>query len=329
MSIIRAADLTNQTPERTIQVELSTRSRRHLGDSRPGQLLHCLRPYLNGRENELRGGYLVPFVTRQMLAADLSDLGVAEGSVVLAHVSLSRIGRVIGGEQAVIEALLEVLGESGTLVMPAQSWQLCDPAYLNEPDVPHEVWQLVRDNLPAYDPAVTPTRTMGAVAELFRTNPGAVRSGHPHRSFAAVGPKATEIVSVHDLDSPNGERSPLRTMYDLDAKTLLLGVGHSKSTILHLAEHRSGTLTETVRNGAPLLIEGQRQWVEYDETAVHDDDFETVGADFAQETGLQRDGRVGEAPARLLPQRALVDYAAHWFAEHRRTGHPDRALDTP
>ena len=161
---------------------------------------------------------------------------------------------------------------------------------------------------------------MGAVAELFRSLPGAVRSSHPHRSFAALGPHAAQIVAVHDLDSPNGERSPLKAMYDLDGHTLLLGVGHDKSTILHLAEHRSGTLTETMRNGAPVLVNGRRQWVEYAEIVVQDDDFDEVGADFARETGQQRVGGVGDATARLVPQRPLVDYAARWFAQHRPAG---------
>jgi aminoglycoside 3-N-acetyltransferase len=108
-------------------------------------------------------------------------------------------------------------------------------------------------------------------------------------------------------------------MYDMNGFTLLLGVGHAKSTILHLAEHRSGTLTETARNGAPLLIDGNRQWVTYDEVVVHDQDFDQVGAAFTQDTGLGRSGRVGEAAAQLMPQRPLVDYAARWFAENRAT----------
>jgi aminoglycoside 3-N-acetyltransferase len=256
-------------------------------------------------------------VTVEQLVEDLGALGIARGSVVLAHTSLSRLGRVVGGEQAVIAALLQAIGPAGTLVMPSQSWQLCDPEYLNDPDVPPDVWPLVRDHLPAYDRAVTPTRTMGGVAELFRSLPGAVRSGHPHRSFAALGPHAAEIVAVHDLDCPNGERSPLKAMYDLDAWTLLLGVGHDKSTIMHLAEHRSGTLTRTVRNGAPLLVGGRRRWVGFDETLVEDDDFDDVGAAFARETGLERTGRVGDATARLVPQRALVDFASEWFTAHR------------
>lgn len=265
-----------------------------------------------------KGRRRVDIVTRDDLITDLRDLGVEDGMVVLAHTSLSRLGNVVGGEQAVIEALLTAVGRSGTVVMPAQSWQLCDPAYLAESaDPPQEMWQTIRDHLPAYDPAVTPTRTMGAVAELFRTIPGALRSGHPHRSFAAVGARAGEIVAVHDLDCPNGERSPLRTLYDLGAWTLLLGVGHDKSTILHLAEHRSGTLHETVCNGAPLLIDGVRQWVEYDEIVVQDHDFDEVAAAFAHDIGLQRTGRVGQAVAQLVPQRDLVDYAAQWFRRHR------------
>ena len=256
-------------------------------------------------------------VTTEGLVNDLRMLGVAEGSIVLAHVSLSRLGRVIGGEQAVVQALLEAVGTTGTLVMPSQSWQLCDPAVLGEPGISRENWPLIREHLPVYDPATSPTRTMGAVAELFRTFPGVRRSAHPHRSFAAHGPLTERVLAVHDLDCPNGERSPLRAMYDLGAFTLLLGVGHAKSTVLHLAEHRSGTLGATERNGAPLLIDGQRRWVEYEEVIVHDHDFEQVGADFARETGLARTGRVGQAHAHLVPHRPLVDYAARWFAEHR------------
>ena len=130
---------------------------------------------------------------------------------------------MIGGEQAVLEALRAAVGAPGTTVMPSQSWQLCDPASNNKPDVPREWWPTIRSNLPAYDPARTPTRTMGAVAELFRTQPGMLRRSHPHRSIAANGPNAHRITARHHLDCPAGERSPLAVLYDLDAWALLLG----------------------------------------------------------------------------------------------------------
>lgn len=257
-------------------------------------------------------------VTRVSLVRDLRRLGVPPGVTLLVHSSLSALGWVVGGEQTVLLALRDVIGARGTLVMPTQSWQLCDPAYLNDPAIPRTWWQRIRRSLPAYDPQSTPTRTMGAVAELFRTQPRALRSGHPHRSFAAAGPRAGEIVAHHVLESPVGEQSPLRALYDLDTMVLMLGVGHDKMTALHLAEHRCEYPGKHhVRNGAPITVDGRRQWREWEELWVADDDFDAVAVAFAASTGLQRSGPVGEAQAHLVPMRALVDFAAKWFPEHR------------
>lgn len=253
-------------------------------------------------------------ITRTSLAADLERLGVRPGGVLLAHVSLSRLGWVVGGEQAVVLALEDALGPRGTLVMPSQSWQLCDPAYLQ--DRPAHEWDAVRDALPAYDPAWTPTRTMGAVAEALRTQPGAVRSGHPHRSFAAHGPRAAEVVRRHDLADPVGEGSPLAAVHRLDGQVLLLGVGHDKNTSLHLAEARSGLPVRTVPNGAPLLVAGVRRWVAFEEPVVDDADFAEVGTHFAAAGGV-RSTQVGATLGQLMDQRALVAHAAAWFVRHR------------
>jgi len=257
-------------------------------------------------------------VTRERLVADLKDLGVREGMVLLVHTSLSAIGWVVGGEQTLLEALSEVVGDEGTLVMPTQTWQLCDPAYLNEAQVPRAWWPRVRESLPAFDVARTLTRTMGAFAELFRSQPSTLRSSHPHRSFAAAGPHARHVVGTHDLDSPVGEQSPLKPMVELEGWVLLLGVGHKKSTTLHLAEHRCDYPGKhSVRNAAPVMVDGKRTWVEWVELWVADDDFEQVGAAFAESSGLVRSARVGEAPAQLMPQRDLVEFATSWFPLHR------------
>lgn len=90
----------------------------------------------------------------------------------MVHTSLRALGYVVGDEQAVIEALRTAVGPTGTRVMPAQSWQLCDPAFLNESDVPQEWWPTIRNHLPVYDAARTPTRTMGAVADRRRHGRG-------------------------------------------------------------------------------------------------------------------------------------------------------------
>jgi aminoglycoside 3-N-acetyltransferase len=89
-------------------------------------------------------------------------------------------------------------------------------------------------------------------------------------------------------------------------------------TALHLAEHRCEYPGKHyVRNGAPLTIGGRREWCEWDELWVADDDFDAVAGAFATATGLERSGPVGGARAHLLPMRELVDFAAVWFPAHR------------
>ena len=169
-----------------------------------------------------------------------------------------------------------------------------------------------------YDPLTTPTRTMGAVAELFRSIPGSVRSAHPHRSFAANGPMTEGIIGRHDLESPVGEGSPLRALYEAESRIVLLGVGHAKSTGLHLAEHRTNYPGKhQVRNGAALLEDGRRVWRSWDELWVDEHDFEEVARAFAEQTSLQRSGRVAQASAYLVPMAEIVDFAAAWFPNHR------------
>jgi aminoglycoside 3-N-acetyltransferase len=253
------------------------------------------------------------------LTTDLRALGVTAGMTLIVHSSLKAIANwVIGGAQAVILALEAAIGEEGTLVMPTMSGELSDPADWQHPPVPSAWWELIRQEMPPFMADLTVTREMGLIAETFRKQDGALRSSHPRTSFAARGKHAAEITANHRLESALGEDSPLARIYDLNGHVLLLGVGHGNNTSLHLAEERAHYPGKRMmRIGAPLLVDGERRWIVVEELDGDDGDFVQIGADFTQDSGLVRQGKVGQATALLMPQRPLVDYGVRWMEQRR------------
>jgi aminoglycoside 3-N-acetyltransferase len=249
--------------------------------------------------------------TRESIVGDLRALGVAPGAVVLAHSSLSALGYVSGGPVAVVQALMDALTPEGTLVMPAHTGDYSDPANWQHPPVPATWVPVIRATMPAFDPRITPTRGMGCIAETFRSWPGALRSSHPHVSFAAWGRHARQVVEGHSLDRALGEGSPLARVYELDGAVLLLGVGYDNNTSFHLAQYRVPGMAE-LEEAAPILQDGRRVWKTYADIEMDTEDFAAIGEAF-EGAGHVRAGPVGAGTARLFGQRAAVDFAATWL----------------
>ena len=161
---------------------------------------------------------------RPLTVDDLADgfrlVGVRAGQTALVHAALRTFGPVEGGAETVVDALLRVLGPTGTLVAPAFTFV-------------HEV-----EKAPVIDPATDPSE-MGAVTEAVRRRPSARRSTAFRHSFAAVGHRADTIAGVDPALAPFDLRSAFGVMLALDTQVLLLGVTYSNSTSHHFAEWMS------------------------------------------------------------------------------------------
>lgn len=250
--------------------------------------------------------------TLASLEADLKHLGVKQGDILLVHTSMKAIGFVSGGAQAVIEALCKAVGEEGTIVMPAQSGDWTDPAEWEAPAVPEAWHEEIRQSMPAYHPAKTPTRGIGTVPELFRTFPGVIRSNHPAVSFAAGGKDAKSLMADHSLAYGLGESSPLRKLEDAEAKVLMLGADYDATTCFHLAEYRQPELP-VIEKGAPILNEqGERVWTKYEEIKTQEDRFLLCGKAMEHLIKVQS-GKIGSAESRLFSLPEAVEFAADWL----------------
>ena len=251
--------------------------------------------------------------TLDSLVTDLTALGLRPTQTVMVHSSLGKVGYTVGGPVVVVRALLHVLTSEGTLVMPAESPSMSDPAHSSDPRIDPEWHDLIREHLPVFDPRTTPT-TMGAIPEAFRTYPGTHRSGHPLVSVCANGPHAETITAEHPLEFCEGRGTPFERLHDLDADTLLLGVGFDRCTSLHYAESLV-TRRRTALSRFPIMQDGERVWVEKQDMAadngVH---FPTVGKRILEKV-LVRSGHVGDAECLLFSTTALVDFAEAYFQD--------------
>lgn len=223
-------------------------------------------------------------IARRRLIEQLRTLGVERAGVLVVHTSFRAVGPVEGGPSGLIEGLREVLGPSGTLVMPSMNGS-------RRPE--------------PYDPARTPTRGMGIVAESFWRMPETFRGDHPTSSFAASGPLARQITAPQPLSPAHGLDSPIGRVYQLGGSVLLLGVGHDSNTTIHLAE-RMAQVPYLVPKWTTVLRDGAAERVEFGEIDHCCRNFRLVD-DWLRERGLQIEGKVGHASARLMESRNVID----------------------
>lgn len=249
-------------------------------------------------------------ITREDIENDLRALGVVPGDCLMVHSSLASLGHVLGGAPEVVRALLSAVGAEGTLVMPAFSPDVSDPASWAEPPPPADL-DRARANVPTFDAGATPT-TMGVIPETFRCWPGTLRGTHPQVSVCAQGRLAAQIVEPHPLAWGQGAGSPFERLARQDARLLLLGVGFNRATLLHFAESTLPNRRTKTRR-IPVNDSFGRRWIEVPDVGNDmNTHFPAIGEQFVA-AGLAVTGRVGCAHAILASSSRLVAFAAEYL----------------
>jgi aminoglycoside 3-N-acetyltransferase len=161
--------------------------------------------------------------TKSDLVDQLKSIGINDGDVLLVHSSLSKIGFIENGPKDFVDALLEVVGSEGHILMP------------NSPNVSFQLEYI--QQLLVFD-VQNEVSKLGAITEYFRKLPNAIRSEHPTEPVSCIGPNADFFVGNHFGNiTPYNENSPFYKVSQMKGKILYVGVTlDNAGTNLHTLE---------------------------------------------------------------------------------------------
>lgn len=225
----------------------------------------------------------------QVLVQSFSTLGIQQGDRIVVHSAFRNLGPIEGGADTLIDALLTCIGKEGLLVVPTFTY-----------------------NNPTFDTESTPSRT-GVFTELLRKREGSIRSLHPTHSVAAFGKGAEEVCKGHHLVPGLGIDSPLDRVAQSGGSILLLGVGHTSNSTMHVAEayarvpYKDIPFNPTWPTRIPVTSAGTATL----EVEVYDPpgcsrSFGSIEASLRQRAVI-KDGAIGKALVQLMPGQAVID----------------------
>ena len=220
----------------------------------------------------------------ELFKGQLIDLGLKPGDTVLVHASMKALGTSRTPEE-VINDIQDVLGEEGTLLFPALTYEN------------------VTAEQPVFDSRTTEP-CVGLLARTFWRMPGVERSVHPTHSVCALGRLAHTLTVGHAMDDTAvGPHSPFMLLPVYGGKLLFIGDVLHACTMMHGIEDI--VLPPYIRRvNTRFTVDGQeREYIGGDDYGWGSE-FQRIG-EMLEEPDIRR-GTLGEGPATLIDSRALL-----------------------
>jgi aminoglycoside 3-N-acetyltransferase len=178
-------------------------------------------------------------VTKAQASEALQAVGVKTGDGLLVHSAIHFLGRPVGGPQLYFEAIMEVIGEQGTLCVPTFNFAFTKSQ--------------------VYDPQQTPSAGMGVFSEIIRQLPEARRTTHPMQSLAVIGKYRDDLTS-RDTPCAFDDDSAFDRMLQLNFKLLLLGADIQAVALIHYSEQRADVPYRHWKDfTGPVIVNGRTE----------------------------------------------------------------------
>lgn len=162
-------------------------------------------------------------ITVESLVKDLHTAGISKGDTILVHSSMSKLGYLENGPKTFVDALTQVVGEEGNILMPTSPNASMQLDYIQSID--------------AFNVLETPS-ALGAITEYFRKLPGVLRSENATEPVSCWGKDKVYLTEGHFGElTPYTSSSPFARIGEMNGKILYVGVTlDNAGTNLHTLE---------------------------------------------------------------------------------------------
>jgi aminoglycoside N3'-acetyltransferase len=228
------------------------------------------------------------FITKTEIENGLAHLGVKAGMMLAVHCSLSSFGQVDGGALTVIDALKNVAGPDGAVVMP--SFKLSTDLPLDEADKRLGLTQKIKILQDESEKS-----RMGIVSDTFRKMPDVITGGGLFR------------ISAWGKDAQKHASTGFQYLIDSAGYALLLGVDIYRMSAMHYVED---CLPVEIKN---KFAPSQEAREIYPESEWHIEAWEPAAKpwytiqDRAYENGYIADAMIGNAKCMLVQVKNVVE----------------------
>jgi aminoglycoside 3-N-acetyltransferase len=230
-------------------------------------------------------------IGRESIEEGLLNLGLKKGDAVGVHGSLSSFGYIDRGAEALIDALQEVVGKDGTVIMPTYSTNGIPIRRTQEEIAMGMTWKF---KILPYHPDKTSCWT-GRIPNTFWKRKGSLRSSDPIYSLAASGRDAKDFCKGWNR------------LLEADGYILLFHVGLESCSALHLAEEHvqlPEPILKKIRPPLSLLKKyPEPEWSIGFGPYPNFTRLETIGVEY----GLVKTTPIGKSSAKLLRLRKLIE----------------------
>ena len=262
-------------------------------------------------ENHKKIKLINNIVTKLDLVESFKAMGLTRGMIVYVQSQMHHYAHVNGSNQTIIDALQEVVGYEGTIVMSAFSEHLLDPACQKGIRFQRDVYEEMRSTCVAFHKKRTPANN--ELANQLMRNDIVYRSNHPLHSCVAWGKYAKLICDKHPLHFSLGKDSFLEKVCDMNGYVLLLGVAYDECDIFKYAT----TIAQKAKIQivtSPIDKKGKCEYVQMLDIAYDKQGIATIKT-MLEERKVVNDGFIANAHCRFFKAKEAANLAlAHYHS---------------